>query len=118
MQSPIRLLALLVLALLATSAVAWKPINKDDAGMCADKSQDAAQAIVAFCQRFPMVSLPFREKLASGMRKSASRQSSREKKKNKKKEPPQLTTSTESPRPRRQNRRLLEEHKDRGSHTG
>jgi hypothetical protein len=61
MHSPIRFLALVMLALLATSAVAWKPINKNDAGMCADKSQDAAQAIVAFCQRFPMVSLLLRK---------------------------------------------------------
>jgi hypothetical protein len=58
MHSPTRILALLVLAFLATSAVAWKPINQKDAGVCADKNQDAAQAIVSFCQRFPMVSLP------------------------------------------------------------
>jgi hypothetical protein len=78
MHSPLRILALLVLALLATSAVAWKPINKNDAGMCADKSQDAAQAIVAFCQRFPMVSSA---QLAPEMKKkSTSRQSDREKK--------------------------------------
>jgi hypothetical protein len=71
MHSPIRFLALLALALLATSAVAWKPITKNDAGMCAEKSQDAAQAIVAFCQRFPMVSSPLGEKLALDMRKKS-----------------------------------------------
>lgn len=53
---PFKTLTLLVLALLATSAVAWKPMSKDDAGACAAKNQDAAQAIASFCQRFPYVS--------------------------------------------------------------
>jgi len=57
MRFPIKLFTLLVLALLATSAVAWTPINKGDADACRKKSPDAAQAIASFCQRFPMVSI-------------------------------------------------------------
>jgi hypothetical protein len=55
MRFPIKLFTLLVLALLATSAVAWKPISKLDAGLCRKKNGDIAQAIGSFCQRFPMV---------------------------------------------------------------
>lgn len=55
MRFPTKLFTLLVLALLATSAVAWKPINKGDAEFCRKKNPDVAQAIASFCQRFPMV---------------------------------------------------------------
>jgi len=55
MRFPIKLFTLLVLALLATSAVAWKPISKLDATLCKKKNPDIAQAIGSFCQRFPMV---------------------------------------------------------------
>jgi hypothetical protein len=55
MRFPIKLFTLLVLALLATSAVAWKPISKLDADLCKKKNPDIAQAIGSFCQRFPMV---------------------------------------------------------------
>lgn len=57
MRFPIKLFTLLVLALLATSAVAWKPISKGDAEACKKKNPDIAQAIGSFCQRFPMVGL-------------------------------------------------------------
>jgi hypothetical protein len=106
MHSPLRILALLVLALLATSAVAWKPINQKDTGICADKNQDAAQAIAAFCQRFPMVS-PAHERTASGHEAEEKRRQSE----NQAAKP--LTPPTESPLPRRQNRTVLEEPKDR-----
>lgn len=55
MRSPLSLLTLLVLALLATTTLAWHPINKGDAAACAKKNPDAAQAIASFCQRFPMM---------------------------------------------------------------
>jgi hypothetical protein len=55
MRFPIELFTFLVLALLATSAVAWKPISKGDAEACRKKNPDTAQAIASFCQRFPMV---------------------------------------------------------------
>lgn len=61
MRFPIKLFTLLVLALLATSAVAWKPISKGDAEACKKKNPDIAQAIGSFCQRFPMVGLSPRE---------------------------------------------------------
>ncbi|GAB7323687.1 hypothetical protein MBLNU13_g07161t1 [Cladosporium sp. NU13] len=54
MRYPIKLFTLLVLSLLATSAVAWKPISKGDAEACRKKNPDAAQAVASFCQRFPM----------------------------------------------------------------
>lgn len=55
MRSPLSLISLLVLvlALLASSATAWAPISKKDAGICAKKESDVVQAIAAFCQRAP-----------------------------------------------------------------
>jgi len=58
MRSPSSLVSLLVLALalLTSSATAWAPISKKDAGICARKESDVVQAIGAFCQRAPYVS--------------------------------------------------------------
>jgi hypothetical protein len=66
MRFPIKLFTLLVLALLATSAVAWKPISKGDAEACRKKNPDIAQVIGSFCQRFPMVNrTPWTRRLES-----------------------------------------------------
>lgn len=61
MRSPLTLLLLLVavtLALLASSAAAWAPISKEDAGICGKKNGDVVQAIGSFCQRAPYVRFP------------------------------------------------------------